>query len=165
MILITNNTINVSLGEIMISDDPELVLACYGLGSCIGVSAYDPFRRIGALIHIVLPAGRGKPESTPAKYADTAIPHMIQELEKKGASRNRLIIKIAGGAKILNCIPAGSVLDIGAKNVVAVSETIMQNKLSINNQDVRGNIGRTIFLYIKDGRTVVKTAMNEVIEL
>jgi chemotaxis protein CheD len=165
MITTATNTINVSLGEMVISEDPEVILACYGLGSCIGVSAYDPVNRIGAMIHVVLPFGNGILESSPAKYANTAIPHMLQVLEKHGADKNRLIIKMAGGAKILNCIPAGSMLDIGEKNIIAVLEALALHKLSIDNQDTRGNIGRTLFLCIKDGKTTVKTAMNQTIEL
>jgi chemotaxis protein CheD len=90
---------------------------------------------------------------------------MLQVLEKHGADKNRLIIKMAGGAKILNCIPAGSMLDIGEKNIIAVLEALALHKLSIDNQDTRGNIGRTLFLCIKDGKTTVKTAMNQTIEL
>lgn len=166
MISTSNNVINVSLGEIQTSNDPDVVLSCYGLGSCIGVSAYDPTCKLGAMIHIVLPyINNGKEDFSPAKYANTAIPYMVNELEKRGAEKDRLIIKIAGGAKILNCIPAGSALDIGEKNVIAVTEAFSKVNLRIHNQDVRGNIGRTMSLYIKDGKTIVKTAMNQFIEL
>lgn len=166
MITTLNNTINVSLGEVKISNNPNEVLACYGLGSCVGVCAFDPVSKIGALAHIVLPKSKNTiRESFPAKYANTAIPYMIQELEKIGARKERLIINIAGGAKILNCIPAGSMLDIGEKNVVAVLESILKQNLKVNNEDIRGNIGRTVFLHINDGKTVVKTAMNQIVEL
>jgi chemotaxis protein CheD len=166
MITTLNNTINVSLGELAISDNHDDILACYGLGSCIGVTAFDPVKKMGALAHIVLPRNNSTIlDSAPAKYADIAIPYMIQELEKKGVNKGRLIIKIAGGAKILSCIPAGSMLDIGEKNVIAVLEAISQQKLKVTNQDVRGNIGRTLFLHIKDGKTIIKTAMNQIVEL
>jgi chemotaxis protein CheD len=166
MITSLNNTINVSLGEIIISNNPNDILACYGLGSCIGVSIFDPIGRICALAHIVLPhSNNGITELSPAKYANTAIPYMLDQLVKRGTLKDRLIIKIAGGAKILNCIPTGSMLDIGEKNVVAVLEAFSQQKLRITKQDVRGNIGRTLFLHVKDGKTVIKTAMNQIVEL
>lgn len=166
MLTTFNNTVHVSLGEIKISNDPNVILVCYGLGSCIGISAYDRLTKIGTLAHIVLPYSKNHlSSSSPAKYANTAIPYMIQEMEKMGAKKENLKISIAGGAKILSCIPAGSMLDIGEKNVVAVLEAITKQNLKVNNQDVRGNIGRTLFLHINDGKTVVKTAMNQIVEL
>ena len=33
----------------------EGVLITYALGSCIGICLYDPFIRLGALVHIMLP--------------------------------------------------------------------------------------------------------------
>jgi chemotaxis protein CheD len=161
-----NSTINVSLGEIKISNDPNVILACYGLGSCIGISAFDRVSKIGALAHVVLPNNKNSlTESSPAKYANSAVPYLIQEVEKMGARKERLVINIAGGAKILSCIPAGSMLDIGEKNVVAVLEALSKQNLKVNNQDVRGNIGRTVFLHINNGKTLVKTAMNQIVEL
>jgi chemotaxis protein CheD len=166
MTTIVNSTINVSLGEIKISNDPNVILACYGLGSCIGISAYDKISKIGALAHVVLPNNKNSlTESSPAKYANTAIPHMIQEMRKMGVRKEGLTINIAGGAKILSCIPAGSMLDIGEKNVVAVLEALSKQNLKVNNKDVRGNIGRTLFLHISNGKTTVKTAMNQLMEL
>lgn len=166
MTVAVNNTINVSLGEIKISNDPNVILACYGLGSCIGISAFDRVSKIGALAHVVLPNDKNSlTDSFPAKYANSAIPYLIREVEKMGARKERLIINIAGGAKILSCIPAGSMLDIGEKNVVAVLEALSKQNLKVNNQDVRGNIGRTVFLHINNGKTLVKTAMNQIVEL
>lgn len=166
MTVAVSNIINVSLGEIKTSNNPNVILACYGLGSCIGICAFDQVSKIGALAHVVLPCSKNSlMDSSPAKYADTAVPYMIQEIEKMGARKERLIINIAGGAKILSCIPAGSMLDIGEKNVVAVLEAISKQNLKVNNQDVRGNIGRTIFLHINNGKTLVKTAMNQMVEL
>jgi chemotaxis protein CheD len=136
------------------------------LGSCVGICAFDQTTKIGALAHIVLPYSQNPLiSSSPAKYANTAIPYMIQEMKKMGARKEDLIINIAGGAKILSCIPAGSMLDIGEKNVVAVLEALSKQSLKVNNQDVRGNIGRTLFLHINNGKTVVKTAMNQIVEL
>jgi chemotaxis protein CheD len=166
MVTTVNNTVNVSLGELKISNNTNEILACYGLGSCIGISVFDPVCKTGALAHIVLPHNNnGIVDTAPAKYANTAIPHMIKELEKRGICKDRLIVKIAGGAKILSCIPAGSMLDIGEKNVVAVLEALSQYKITVHSQDVRGNIGRTLFLHIKDGKTIIKTAMSQIVEL
>ena len=67
--------------------------------------------------------------------------------------------------KNISCIPAGSMLDIGEKNVVAILEALSKQNLKVKGEEVRGNIGRTVFLHISDGKTVVKTAMNQIVEL
>ena len=36
-------------------DRPDEVLVTYSLGSCIGLSLYDPVARVGGLLHAMLP--------------------------------------------------------------------------------------------------------------
>ncbi len=85
----------VGLGEMQVSNDPNMVLACLGLGSCIGISAYDPVARVGAMVHVVLPHGNvADCGRSPTKYANTALPSMINQMESKGAVKSRIVIKI-----------------------------------------------------------------------
>ena len=68
------------------------------LGSCVGVVLYDRVARLGGLAHIVLPDSRGAADH-PGKFADTAIPAMIAEIERQlqAQARGRLVAKLAGG--------------------------------------------------------------------
>lgn len=158
--------IMVGLGEMHVSDDPCCVLSCLGLGSCIGISAYDPVAKVGAMVHVVLPhSNNADGEKSPARYANTALPAVICEMEKLGASRNRLIIKIAGGARIIDTIPGKSALDIGERNIEAVMAAIKQNRLELKAADLRGKMGRSIWLYVATGITLVRTAGGPVVEL
>ena len=158
--------ISVGLGEIHVTRDPDAVLICYGLGSCVAVSAFDPVARIGAMAHIVLPASNnGANAMLPAKFADRGIPLTIEKMEKAGAQRSRLVIKIAGGAKMLHGVKAGSILDIGERNIAAVNEAMQKAGLEIHAQDIRGDWGRCLWLYIASGLTRVKTAEQRIIDL
>jgi chemotaxis protein CheD len=164
----TNTEVNISvgLGEIHVTGDPDAVLICYGLGSCIAVSAFDPVAKVGAMAHIVLPvSNNGSSATLPAKYADSGIPLTVEKMEKAGARRSRIVIKMAGGAKMLHGVQAGSILDIGERNIVAVSEAMRALGIKIQGQDTRGNWGRCLWLYMATGLTRVKTADQRIVEL
>ena len=156
----------VGLGEMQVSNDPNMVLACLGLGSCIGISAYDPVARVGAMVHVVLPHGNnidcGK---SPTKYANTALPVMVNAMERKGAIKSRIVLKIAGGAKIIHTIAMGSILDIGDRNITAVKKAVAENKLSIKAEDIRGTLGRSMWLNVDTGVTRFRTTASAVGEL
>ena len=69
-------------------------LISYGLGSCIGISLYDPQRKVGGLLHIMLPdSTQARSSDNPAKFADTGIPLMINDVVALGASKTRLVAK------------------------------------------------------------------------
>lgn len=163
--MLIDNTISVGLGELQISNNPNHILACYGLGSCIGLAAYDPHLKIGGMLHIVLPSGKGFINNKSIfKFADTGIPAMIEEMSKIGASTNNLIIKIAGGARMVNGVNNGF-MDIGEKNIESVYFTIHKLGMKIHAEDIRGNWGRSMWLHIGSGQILVKTLSQKIIEL
>ena len=93
-------TIVLGLGDMAVTSDTESALMCLGLGSCIAVSAYDPISKIAGMAHVVLPRNGGRETKSSAKYVDTAIPHLFEEMKKQGAITSRLVVKIAGGARM-----------------------------------------------------------------
>lgn len=152
------NLLSIGLGEMQISGDPNVVMVCYGLGSCIGLSFYDPVAKIGALAHIVLPdSSLARDGDAESKYANTCVPFVLDKLLKKGAKANRLVVKIAGGAQVLQVSGMKNRLDIGNRNTEAVREAIMKAGLTLKCQDVGGNFGRTMQFFIGTGRIVIKT--------
>lgn len=156
----------VGLGEMHISNDPNYVLSCLGLGSCIGISAYDPVVHVAAMVHVVLPhCNDMEAEKTPTKYANTALPFMLKEMEKKGAIKSRIILKMAGGAKIITTIPAKSILDIGERNCEAIKIALAENKLTVKAETLRGTLGRSMWLYVDSGITRVRTTASPIVEL
>ena len=158
--------IAVGLGEMSVSNDSSVVLACLGLGSCIGVSAYDPVSHVGGMAHVVLPQGNEADcQKSPAKFANSVLPFLLSEMEKKGAMRSRVILKIAGGAKIINNVPAKSILDIGDRNVTALKAALKDHKLEVKAEDLMGKLGRSMWLHIETGTTRVRTTSGPVAEL
>ncbi len=149
----------VGLGEMKISRSPDQVLVAYGLGSCLGIGMYDPVARVAGLLHAVLPERTNGADGASAKYVDSGIAALLNKLIEAGADRNRLIIKVAGGANILAAAGFKS-LNIGDRNVAAAQATFSALKLKVKANDVGGNIGRTVRMFVANGRMTVRVIGN-----
>ena len=157
------NVIVVNLGELFVTRDPSAVLACVGLGSCIAVCIYDTLSKTGGMAHIVLPQSNGT-FSPSAKFADIAIPLLLEQMSNQGAYRRRLTVKLVGGARmgLLNNHVASS---IGEKNAEAVKSLLNREGVSVAAADVGGNHGRSVKLYLSTGKVIVKNIGSEGREL
>ncbi|MCJ7624400.1 MAG: chemotaxis protein CheD [Anaerolineaceae bacterium] len=116
---------------------------------------YDPKLRISGLLHVVLPVCNKKDGNTP-KYVDTGIQLLLDQLLHKGANRRSLIIRMAGGANMLNIGNAASPFDIGSRNIDAAHETFSELRLYVKSEEVGGQTGRTVRLYASDGRMTIR---------
>ncbi len=155
----TGQTVNLSLGEWHVTDDPEAVLVCLGLGSCVALSLYDPVAKVAAMAHMVLPdssAGRASPGS--AKFVDEAMPMLLHELSEAGANKNRLVATMTGGACMLASTFADGPDQVGPRNVVATKEALVQAGIEIKEEETGGNHGRTVRLHVGTGEVEISTA-------
>ena len=149
------------LGELQVSGDPKAVLVAYGLGSCVGVVAYEPVVRVGAILHAMLPHASASSEGPLTKFVDTGIKFMLKEVERCGGKRDRLIVKIVGGARMLLSPDFRDIFDIGACNAQMAQHVLADFGLALNGTDVGGSQGRTVRLYVATGKVVVKTLGEE----
>ncbi|MGI6364557.1 MAG: chemotaxis protein CheD [Bacillota bacterium] len=131
------------------------VIRSSGLGSCIGIALYDPFAKVGGLAHAMLPKHRPGRGDNRAKYVDTAIDAMLEEMEALGASRVNIVAKLAGGSQMFPDMESAMV--IGVKNAAAAEEYLGKLGIPILSQDVGGNFGRTLEFDCQDGSLYVKT--------
>ncbi len=137
-------------------------LVTYSLGSCIAVMACDPVAGVGGLLHFMLPESvldEDKAVRRPCMFADTGIALMLRELERLGAGRRRLIVKLAGGAQVLD---QANFFIIGQRNYTAARRFLWKEGLLIEAEDVGGTDVRTVELDVATGRVAVKTAGNRV---
>ena len=159
-------TIAVGLGEIYVTNNPSATLACFGLGSCIALAAYDPEVKVGGMVHIVLPHGNHtSPDKLSAKFANVAIPLLLQKMTEHGALKSRLIIKIAGGAQMFRVTGCNTGMNIGERNIAMVHEIIAHEGLHLAAADTGGNGGRTMWLCVGSGKVTVRTLRREIDEL
>lgn len=149
------NLVAVGLAEVKWSSSPEDVLTAFSLGSCVGVAVWDPVRRAGGMAHVVLPKSPGGcAESAPGKYADTAVRYLLRKISEVGGNPQKLRVWLAGGAHVLKGVdlPGG---DIGASNTKAVLEALLDSGVRGLRTDVGEDYGRTMRLYIGEGRATV----------
>ncbi len=159
------NKLVVSIADMCVSKDPSAFLITYSLGSCIGVSIYDPVVKVGGLLHLMLPESKiapDKAEKNPCMFADTGVPVLFKEAYKYGADKKRIIIKIAGGAQVMD---ASGFFNIGKRNYMALRKIFWKNGVLINNEDIGGNVNRTMRLEIATGRLCLKVSDKGEIEL
>ncbi|RMF95196.1 MAG: chemotaxis protein CheD [Planctomycetota bacterium] len=146
------NKISVGMGQVAVGKAGDLL--CSVLGSCVGVALWHPRLKVGALAHVVLADSQGK-TGTPGKFADTAVAHMVGELEKQGAMRTSLVAKIAGGSCMFR---SSGPLQIGDDNIKAVREHLKRHNIRIAAEDTGGNSGRRITLDCATGSVSVEVA-------
>ncbi|NOZ58192.1 MAG: chemotaxis protein CheD [Euryarchaeota archaeon] len=144
---------NVGIGEYVVAKSPA-VLVSLGLGSCVGVAMYDPVSRVGGLAHVMLPSINGTARvANPGKYADAAIKLMLEEMVRKGAARERIVAKIAGGATMFrNCTSS-----IGERNVESVREVLKREGIRIVGEDTGRDYGRSIEFDLSTGELLVRS--------
>lgn len=134
------------------------VLTTSGLGSCIGVALYDRLSGIAGLVHVMLPLAE-EGEGNRAKFADSGVELLVNEMEKAGADRESIEAKIAGGSDMLDFSENGS--SIGSRNADIVRETLDDHGIGIVGEDVGGDHGRSLRLESSTGNLVVKSASQE----
>ena len=151
----------VGISEMKISNRQDDVLITYSLGSCLGLSLYDPDVKVGGLIHCMLPLSKidvEKARRTPAMFVDTGVPLLLQELFDKGAKRSRIIAKAAGCGQLLD---DKKLFKIGERNYTVLRKILWKNNIMIKSEDVFGQVSRTMSLYLSSGTTTIKSRGKE----
>ncbi|HHV31943.1 chemotaxis protein CheD [Caproiciproducens sp. LBM24188] len=157
-----SNMVTIGISDMKVVKEGDS-LVTYALGSCVGICLYDPVTKIGGLGHIMLPNyPQNNPKENPHRFADTCIPAMLDEMAKMGALRQRIVAKIAGGAKMFEVSGDSAFGNIGARNVEAVKNSLMSFHIPIKAEDTGLNYGRTVFFYTENGSMVVKSFANGV---
>lgn len=146
--------VNVGIAELGVATSPDILRTI--LGSCVGICLYDYEKKIAGLSHIMLPA-KSESSANDKKYADTAIPLLLREMEKEGASTKRLQAKIVGGSKMFKLCGNGIMGEIGNNNINKVKEILGAMHISIVAEDLGGDYGRTIDFYALDGKLKIKS--------
>ena len=139
----------------------EGTLITHALGSCIGITIYDPLIKLGALIHIMLPEAGDNKDTNLFKFADTGIKETLRKLAIFGGVKSRYICKIAGGAQMFAVVGASNIGNIGQRNIEAVRKTLRAEGLMIKNQDVGSNYARTMLMDLETGKVTLRTAGRE----
>src|SRR5262249_8898689 len=137
---------------------PEDELVTFALGSCLGVAIHDPVARVGGLLHAMLPLSSADPTraaENASHFVDTGVPALFRACYSLGAQRERLNVKVAGGASPLG--GEDDVFQIGSRNMVVLRKLLWKNGLLLRAHDVGGRQSRTLSLCIGTGQVTVKS--------
>lgn len=149
--------IHVGIAELKVSGQPDRLITM-GLGSCVGLSLYDPLTRVGGLLHIMLPDSSLFNEVTkPAKFADLGIPLMIAEIKRRGGRVSNLQAKMAGGAQMFSGANDKFMLNIGERNVATTRLILRGLGIRVLAEEVGGSRGRTMILDTVNGQVMIRT--------
>jgi len=150
-------TFVVGVADMVVSNDSSAEIVTYSLGSCLGITVYDPVSKIGGLLHLMLPDSKiddAKAASAPLMFVDTGVPRLFHAAYNLGADRSRLVVKVAGGAQLLD---QQGIFNIGIRNFDALGKLLAQNGLKAHATDVGGLSSRTVRLDLTNGSVTVKT--------
>ena len=146
--------VNVGIAEHRISVNSDVLRTI--LGSCVGIYLYDPEKKIIGLSHIML-AEKNSQEGNPGKYADTAIPLLIEEMVNAGAAEKSLVAKIVGGSTMFKMAANSMMGEIGKNNARKVKEVLAAKSIPILAEELGGDFGRTIDFFPGDGSVKIKS--------
>jgi|LakMenEpi03Aug12_release.lakeMendotaPanAssembly.Ray.scaffolds.fasta_scaffold394541_2 chemotaxis protein CheD len=142
------------MGELAVCQKGECLRTL--LGSCLGVALYDRRLKLGGLAHVVLPYSPGQIE-LPGKYADTAIPELLRQMQLLSRGEPlRPVAKLAGGANMFNSY--GSLATIGEQNITAVERQLEERRIPVVARHVGGEQGRRMLLDSASGLVTVEIA-------
>ena len=149
--------VKVGMADLNICKSPDIITTL-GLGSCIGIALYDPVTKIGGLAHIMLPDSTTmRNNSNLAKFADTGIEALVKKMVSAGASRQRLVAKIAGGARMFEMASNSSIGNIGERNAQASVDKLKKMGIPLKASDTGLNYGRTVELHTENGDFHIKS--------
>ena len=147
-----------------ISADPGERLITYALGSCLGITVYDPVAIVAGLLHVQLPTGtidEEKMRLRPAMFVDSGVPLLFKACYRLGARKERMIVKVAGGAHA-GTTDAEDHFQIGKRNLVALRRLLWKNGVLIQAQETGGfGTSRTMLLDVASGNVTLRTGSTE----
>jgi chemotaxis protein CheD len=147
----------IGVGDLAVSNNGQIVLSTYALGSCIGVVAFDPLRKAGGMLHLMLPDSGIAPEKAakqPAMFADTGLVLFFKALSGLKAERPGLRLFVAGGASVLG---GQDPFKIGERNSRVTLDFLSRNGYAVRHVIVGGAVNRTLHLDLSSGCVTLKT--------
>ena len=154
--------ITVDISDLRVSANPDDLIVTYALGSCIAVIVHDPKRKVGGMIHYMLPLSEIAPEKAkdkPGMFADTGIPELFRTMYGMGCDKKDLVVKVAGGGALYD---DKGLFSIGKRNYTVLRKMFWKAGVMIAAEDVGGAKSRTARLWVGDGRCTIASHGEEV---
>jgi len=147
--------IEVGIGELAVAEPPTRLLTP-ALGSCVGVALYDPVTKRGALAHVMLPTpAREGVNRDLGRFADHAVPRLVEMMVAAGSSRRHIVAKIVGGAAMFR--GEAAISGIGRRNAAEVKRQLALMSIPLLAEDTGETHARTVEFVLRTGELVVRS--------
>ena len=145
----------------------EGVLTALGLGSCVAIVLWDPVTKAGGMAHVLLPSPPPRVAGlhVPGRYAQSAVPALLDAVLDQGASRLSIVARITGGASMFTNLIAPGLIHTGERNVLATREALHVAGIPVSGEWVGGDFGRTVAFDLATGKVTVSSVRHGVREL
>ncbi|MDA3961518.1 MAG: chemotaxis protein CheD [Planctomycetota bacterium] len=138
----STHQINVLIGQVHVARPPDRLYTV--VGSCIAVVLFDPNAHVAGMAHVLLPDSRGGASNgLPGKYADQAVPALLDALIAFGARRTNLKAMFAGGGAFHDQLVQGE--PMGERNVKAIRKALAGQAIEAVTTDTGGRHGRRVW--------------------
>jgi len=133
------------------------------LGSCVSACIRDKKLNVGGMNHFMLPGNSDvfNPLSASARYGSYAMEILINEILKRGASRENLEAKIFGGGNVMEAMANSNV---GERNAKFVVDYLGFESIPIVAQDLLDTCPRKVIFFPQTGKVLMKRLHNERID-
>lgn len=136
----------------------DQILVTIGLGSCVAILLHDPAAKVGGLAHVLLPSpALSRKDDNPAKFPQTAVPRLLELMAQHGASSRRVTARLAGGASMFAALAAPGTIQMGERNLVASRQSLRQHGVALVGEATGGDYGRTVKMWVADGRVEISS--------
>lgn len=149
----------IGIGGIAVARGQAGQIITHALGSCLGLTMWDPRLKLGGMLHAQLPQAPVNVPADPerrALYIDVGLNLLLREMERQGADRKHLRLTLAGGASLPGL--GGGMFNIGARNLTMMRKLLWQERLLLAGEETGGADPRTMTLHFSDGSVHLSTA-------
>lgn len=146
----------IGVGDQAVSNNANVVLSTYALGSCVGVVMFDRQTSVGGILHVMLPEAKISPDKAkaqPAMFADSGLVHFFRAIQAMGGNTRRSKLLIAGGASVLS---SSDLFKIGDRNAAQVKAILSRSGIRPVHEDTGGVNNRTLHLTLSTGMVELK---------
>jgi chemotaxis protein CheD len=161
----SGDRIMLELGQMSSSARQGTVYSVSSIGTGVVVVVYDPQNLVGGVACVSMPESKlsmqspleEQPKDKPAKFADIAIPLLLEEFKALGGDKNNSTVRLVGGAQLFNFGGGGgNLLNIGVRNAMAIRTALTKEGFVVEKADTGGNKPRSIRFELNTGNVYVR---------
>lgn len=145
----------IGMGDGFAGRGGDFALVTFALGSCVGLTLWDPLARVGGMLHSQLPVSSldaQRASSEPFLFTDTAVTELLRRVYGLGGERSRITARIAG------CSDNGeTTFRVGKRNLAVARRVLWKNDILLKAEEVGEPRPRTMVLDMSTGVTTVRS--------